>query len=142
MRRFLWDDVVIPEAQVVEVVQTSEELFAERGVGLWCVRSAADAAFLGCAGYFYFHEPPRLELVISLSPKRWGQGLAQEIGSALIEYALDERGWASVEASTDAPNAPSLRLMERLGMRPYGRAPGPFGSTEMYRLTREGRPKG
>lgn len=44
-------------------------------------------------------------------------GLATEASRAVMRYAFEDLGFAEVVASTDAPNAASIRVMERLGMK-------------------------
>lgn len=135
VRRYLWDGRTVSEKQVREAIETSARLFEELGAGLWGIRSAGTPRLVGCAGFWYFHEPPELELVLSLSPQLWGRGLGQEAAGALLDYAFDELRWPVVQASADAPNAASLKLMNRLGMRRSGERPGEFGTTEVYRVT-------
>lgn len=117
VRRYLWDGEAIALQQVEDLVAQSEQLFAEQSYGLWALRLQKQAGLLGCAGYWLFHEPPQLELVISLSPRWWGQGLAAEASAALLAYGFDKLGMEEIRASTDAPNLALHRLIERLGLR-------------------------
>jgi [ribosomal protein S5]-alanine N-acetyltransferase len=152
--RFLWDGRAIPLEDVREVVRASEALFRDVGAGLWSVRlrdasgdrhdpssssgpalredGGAPSALIGCAGFWRFHQPPELELLISLSPGGWGRGLASEACRALIDFAFAKLGWNRVQASADSPNARSLALMRRLGLRPSGTRPGEFGAIEVF----------
>lgn len=139
VRRFLWDDQVIPREQVAELVAHSERVFAEAGHGLWAIRVHGSHRLLGCAGYWEFHEPPRLELILSLSPEYWGKGLATEAGTLLLRYAFDELGFDEVLASTDAPNEASLRLVERLGFRRVRREEAGGRDTVFFSREREPR---
>jgi [ribosomal protein S5]-alanine N-acetyltransferase len=135
VRRYLWDGQVISSLQVDDAIVASAGLFERHGVGLWGIRLIGTPGLIGCGGFWYFHEPPELELLLSLSRHHWGRGLAQEAAAALIDYAFDELEWTTVQASADAPNRRSLRLMRRLGMRPAGERPGEFGSIEVYGIT-------
>ncbi len=47
----------------------------------------------------------------------WGQGIAVEAGLAVMSYGRESCGLARIWASTDARNARSQRVMEKLGMR-------------------------
>ncbi|MEM8559402.1 MAG: GNAT family protein [Bacteroidota bacterium] len=119
VRRFLWDDEHIPVTQVASLVEESAMRFRKHQHGLWaiCLREDAGlqgAQFIGCGGFWPFHDPPRLELLLSLSPAWHGRGLATQAGSALLTYARDVIGMTEVLASTDAPNEASRRLLERL----------------------------
>lgn len=116
VRRFLWDDQVIPPDQTMEIMRRSGEFFAREGFGLWSIRTANSPELCGFGGYWYFREPPELELLLGLGPAHWHRGLATEAGIALIRYGFEVLGFDEVRGSTDAPNEPSLRLMRRLGM--------------------------
>jgi [ribosomal protein S5]-alanine N-acetyltransferase len=135
VRRYLWDGRSIELAQVQGIIDTSARLFAEHGAGLWAVRPAHGSRLIGCVGFWYFHEPPELELILSLAPACWGRGLAQEAAGTLLDHAFRELRWPAVQASADAPNRASLALMRRLGMRRSGERPGEFGVIEVYRIT-------
>ncbi len=115
VRRFLWDDQPVSRETVVAIVDGSREQFALEGSGIWSVRDRESREMIGSAGYWRFHEPPRLELIISLDPERWGVGIAREVGERLMLFGYEELGMDQVLASTDAPNLRSLHLIERLG---------------------------
>jgi [ribosomal protein S5]-alanine N-acetyltransferase len=135
VRRYLWDGQVVSTKQVREVVIESARLFEEYGAGLWTIELVSAADLIGCTGFWYFHEPPELEFLISLSPHYWGGGFAQEAAAVLLDYVFNELEWVTVQASADAPNVRSLRLMRRLGMRPAGERPGAFSTIEVYSIT-------
>jgi [ribosomal protein S5]-alanine N-acetyltransferase len=135
VRRFLWDGQVVSRDQVEAAIETSQELFREYGAGLWAVRLEGTEDLIGCGGFWYFHDPPELELLLSLSSACWHRGLAQETARALLAYVFDGLGWPVVQASADAPNTASLRLMHRLGMKRAGERPGAFGTIEVYQMT-------
>lgn len=135
VRRYLWDGRVIDRQQVDEIVEGSDALFDEIGAGLWTVRSSS-GSFVGTVGFWRFHDPPELELVVSVSPDRWGRGIATEASTRLIDFAFSQLNWSMIQASTDEPNERSLKLIDRLGMKPVATRPGPFGSTEVFRISR------
>jgi RimJ/RimL family protein N-acetyltransferase len=83
------------------------------------------------------HEPPELELIYSLSEAHWGQGFARHCAEMLVDYAFDALEWPFVQASADAPNEASFRVMQAVGMHPAGTRPGAFGTIDVYRITRE-----
>jgi ribosomal-protein-alanine N-acetyltransferase len=123
VRRFLWDDQPITHEDVAAIIQRSLALNAAEGTGLWAIRWREDAAdvpspaLVGCVGYWYFHEPPQLELNYSLDPACWGFGVATEAATALIAYGFEALQLTEVRASTDAANVASIRVLERLGLR-------------------------
>lgn len=136
MRRYLWDDLVIPKATTVQLLQQNSQLFDEHGFGLWGVRLLDDPALIGFAGYWHFRDPPDRELLIGIVPEHWGQGVATEVGATLIRYAFEERGFSVVQASTDVPNRASVHVMEKLGMTLDRRAVVAGLDTLFYTLSR------
>ena len=115
VRHYLWDDEVIPLGQSRAVVAESMRLFETAGYGLWGARLRSTPDLVGFGGYWFFHEPPRLELLFGLAESQWGNGLATELASALITFGLTRCGFREILASTDAPNDRSVRLLTRLG---------------------------
>lgn len=141
VRRYLWDDQVIPPEQTVEILTKSEELFRQHGYGLWSLRLRDEGPqpgeLAGFAGFWYFRDPPELELIFGLAPAAWGRGLAVEASRALLRYAFEELGFSEVRASTDAENQASLRALEKLGMRCDRRSTVQGLDTVFFGLRRE-----
>lgn len=136
VRRYLWDDIVIPREQAAAILEESTRLFETRGFGIWCIRHDRSAHnLIGFGGFWYFREPPELELLVGLHPGQWHRGFATEAASALLRYGFDVLGFASIQGSTDAANIASVRLMERLGMRFQQRAVVGGLDTLFFRIT-------
>ena len=116
VRKFLWDDEVIPREQAAAVIADSMAHVESTGYGLWAVRRKGEKAIIGFCGYWFFHDPPELELLYGMGTEQWGKGLATEAARAMIRYGFEELGLARIQASTDAPNRASVRVMEKCGM--------------------------
>jgi ribosomal-protein-alanine N-acetyltransferase len=84
---------------------------------LWAVSFKDSPAIVGFCGFWHFHEPPRLELLYGIAPDHWNNGLATEAAIAMICHGFEVLGFARIEASTDAANTASVRVMERAGLR-------------------------
>lgn len=130
VRRFLFDD------QEWTLDETRERLLAENlrmwseeGRGLHGIRTREGGALEGWIGWWYFHEPPVLELGYALHPRAWGLGYATEAARAVMADASRRFGEAVFRASTDAPNESSIRVLGRLGFREVRRSPGPVHET-------------
>ncbi len=136
VRRYLCDGELLPRAVVEGWRIASDALFQRVGVGLWCVRERGAAPLVGLTGYAEFFEPPVLELLFALAPSRWGRGYAVEMASAAIEQGFTRGGMETIRASTDEPNAASIRVMERLELTPAGEDPGPTWRQLHFELTR------
>jgi ribosomal-protein-alanine N-acetyltransferase len=121
VRRYLTDGVAMSRAWVEGIIRESAVSFAERGLGLWSAREHGAQLIIGLTGFRDFYTPPVFELLYALQPSHWHRGFATEMAQAAIDYAFRHAGLHAVRASTDAPNQASLRVLERLGMRPHGR---------------------
>ena len=66
------------------------------------------------------HEPYRAEIGFTLAREYQGRGFASEAISGLLDYAFDALGLYRVIAIADCRNAPSVALLERVGMRREG----------------------
>lgn len=116
VRRFLFDDEIIPEEFVRDEIASVSASFAEGGWGQWAALPREGGPIIGFTGFRNFHEPPELELLFGLDEAHWGRGLAVEMATAAIDYGFRRLGFARIQASTDAPNRASIRVMEKLGM--------------------------
>ena len=143
VRRHLFADRPVSAAQVTEIIQASERDFAAEGYGLWALRparwstgidgTAPGEPLIGVAGLSH-HDGPLghgadVEILYSLQPDRWGEGLAAEASRAVLDYAFGVVGVRRVTAEIDMANPASAELALQLGMRrrPDGAA-GPDGA--------------
>jgi len=77
-----------------------------------------DGQVIGKAGFWKL---PDIGYI--LHPDHWGQGLAGEAVSAVIDHVFASRGLHEMTADVDPDNAASIRLLERLGFLRTGFAP-------------------
>ena len=121
VRRFLWDNEIIPPERTADVVRRSEALISGCGFGLWGARlkdsvaGYARAKLAGFAGYWYFRDPPELELLYGVAEPLWGRGLATELARGMLDYGWTSLRFDEVHASTDRDNTASARVLEKLG---------------------------
>lgn len=139
VRRFLFDDEVwtLEETRDRLLVENAR-LWAEEGYGLFTMRHPDASDLLGWVGFWYFHEPPVLEVGYALHPGVWGRGYATEAAGAVMAWGARVHGMVAFRASTDAPNEASLRVLSRLGFREVARTPG--RAHETVHLARDGAP--
>ncbi len=135
VREFLWDGEAIPFEQTQGVIVESGRLFREERLGIWGIREREVDALVGFAGYWYFREPPVLELLFGVAADRQGQGIATEAARVLIRYAFEQLGLPTIEASTDVGNKASVRVLEKLGMSLTERRVADGLDTWFYSLT-------
>ena len=122
VRRFLWDDEIIPRERAAEAVATSRELFERHRFGLWVVRLQGSPAIQGFAGIWPFRDPPEFELLFGIAEPLWGQGYAVEAARAVLAYCAAVLEMPTIRASTDAGNRASVRVLEKLGFTEVRRA--------------------
>jgi aminoglycoside 6'-N-acetyltransferase len=87
--------------------------------GDWVQIAIADAetdALIGDIGLHVSESGEEAELGITLAPDAQGRGLAEEAARALIAGLASATAVRRLVGITDARNAPSARLLERLGM--------------------------
>jgi RimJ/RimL family protein N-acetyltransferase len=123
--RFLWDANPVPLATVADLIARSHRTFQTSGWGLWALRPASrpasDAPLIGVCGLCPLEHGPGVELLYSLAPSHWSQGLATEAATAVLTHAFDTLALPEVLATTDDANQASLRLLTRLGAVPTSR---------------------
>jgi RimJ/RimL family protein N-acetyltransferase len=121
VRRYLWDDVVIPRDTAEQLVDSHLATADQRGIGYWALHeplpaAPAEAPIIGFCGFRIIGDGPEIELMYGLQAENWGKGFATEACLAAIEYLWRSTGFQQVYARTDPPNEASVRVMQRLGM--------------------------
>jgi ribosomal-protein-alanine N-acetyltransferase len=121
VRKFLWDDQIIPRETAIEVIEGSIDNFAKHGFGFWVIRFKNDPALVGFGGLRCFvedgSEESNIELLYGVAFEHWGRGVATEAARAFLRYGFEEIGLKRIYAGADPPNAASFRVIEKLGMR-------------------------
>ena len=118
----------------------------ERGYGLWAVEARATGAFAGFVGLDPVSDEypcaPAMEIGWRLAREHWGQGFATEGARAVLQHAFGPLGFTELVSLTTVTNAPSRRVMEKIGMTydpaddfDNPRVPGWWGAPHVvYRL--------
>ncbi len=140
VRRYLCDGIVLPRETIAEMLARSDQL-DPHGLGLWVIETMHEG-FAGIAGL----QPVSAEAgaapamvggvepLIALSPKYWGRGVAGQALNALILYARGTLELPRLVAAVDHPNAPSHRLMRRLGFTAMDKVNGRANELVLYKL--------
>lgn len=121
VRRYLWDGEIISRERTDEAISTSELLFERNDFGLWVVRERFDKSLTGFAGLWPFREEQQFELLYGIDERLWGHGYAVEASLAVIDYCFRVLQMPVIRASTDAANAASVRVLEKLRFTPTTR---------------------
>ena len=85
VRRFLFDDEVIPADRTREFLDRSEWLFRNEGYGLWGVRLHGRTDLVGFCGLWHFRDSPDPELVFGVSDPMVGRGFGTETARAIVD---------------------------------------------------------
>lgn len=135
VRRYLWNDAVMDDETVGELVAASDSDFAVHGYGIWALRGLDEESLIGMTG---LRQPPGHtwpELLYSVRPRYWAQGLAQEAARAVLTYTFEELSIERVVAAADPQNQASTRVLRKLGMMPFESIDGaPYASVTRARF--------
>lgn len=99
---------------------------AERGWGFWAVEVKEKGEFIGFIGLSAVDadsgipHAPMIEVGLRLLVAYWGKGYATEGAKRAFQYAFDVLGVPEVYSFTTLVNAPSQRVMIKLGMENTG----------------------
>jgi len=122
----------------VESLRLNEYLFEVYRTGFWGVRARGAHPLIGVAGLIVCREHLYQDLVIGLTPERWGQGLATEAGRELIHFAFMALDFWEIRASFAPAHAAAIRLAEKLGLQPDDNLQDYFSQKWLfYQLSRE-----
>lgn len=104
----------IAEAQaLLDEIRTT---FLQRSLFQWGVARTGDDRVVGTCTLFNLDaRNRRAEIGYALARDCWGQGLMSEALGALVAYAFGPLDLTRLEADVDPRNAPSIRIVERLG---------------------------
>lgn len=107
-------------AESDQFVTRIEEHFDRTGFGLWAVEQSESGEFLGFVGLavpsFQAHFTPCVEIGWRLAAPFWNHGYATEAAQAALAFGFDVLEQDEIVAFTAVANAPSRRVMEKLGM--------------------------
>lgn len=108
-----------PMREVADAQALLDEIrscFVQRSLFQWGVARVEDNRVVGtCTLFNLDRRNRRAEVGYALASDCWGQGLMTEALGALIAYAFGPLDLTRLEADVDPRNAPSIRIVERLG---------------------------
>jgi ribosomal-protein-alanine N-acetyltransferase len=88
------------------------------GWGIWLIVHRAEGTVIGDVGFRGKPDPGgRVEIGYSIFPAYRKQGYASEAAPALVGWALAQSEVRKIVAQCDPENAPSIRILKRLGMQ-------------------------
>jgi RimJ/RimL family protein N-acetyltransferase len=84
----------------------------------------------------FIGQTPDVEILCAVTPELWRRDYATETARAVLRWAFEFTDLPRVFAGADTPNAASLRVMQKLGMRFAGNRPT-AGDTPYWVIERE-----
>lgn len=109
-----------------------EKIYGKYGYGMWAVFDKETDRLIGEAGlehrtdinrekfpYEWMFEDSCAELGFCMAEDLWGQGYCTEVCRAIMDYCREHFGIRTVFARADRENGASVRVLTKLGFRPY-----------------------
>ncbi|MFL5871541.1 MAG: GNAT family N-acetyltransferase [Solirubrobacterales bacterium] len=105
--------------QALDIVDRQAAECEEVGYCLWWWRERTTGDLVGYVGLDRtdVEGEPVVEVGWSISPHRWGEGLAAEAGRASVDWGFDVAGLDRIVSYTLHDNLASRRVMEKIGLR-------------------------
>ena len=128
---------VATAAEVAEQLASAAKRWERDGFGYWMFFEAVTGAPVARGGLSRteFGGRPEVEVGWTVTPERWGKGLATELGAAALEVAFGCLGLPDIVAFTLPHNTASRRVMEKLGFAYEKTAPyRQYGDHVLYRI--------
>ena len=91
-------------------------VYEPQAFDVWAVWTK-EGAYAGHAEIKPRKDAGDFEIIYLLTRERWGRGYATELARRIIDYGFQELGLQRIAATIDADNQPSVRIVEKLGMR-------------------------
>jgi len=121
MMRHLHEGVPLSPREADAALETTIEHY-RAGFGDWAIVSRAHGEILGESGLTTLPETGEVELGYMLRRPFWGQGFATEAARAVMTHAFAALGLSRLVSVARPDNRASIHVLEKLGMRPIGRA--------------------
>jgi [ribosomal protein S5]-alanine N-acetyltransferase len=111
---------VLSPAAVEAMVSRALDGYVHAASCRWALADASDS-LIGTCGFSNWSLPhSHAELVYDLSPLFWGRGLMRAAAQQVLSWAFHTAGFNRVHAFVMTSNAPSIRLLEKLGFSHEG----------------------
>jgi RimJ/RimL family protein N-acetyltransferase len=95
--------------------------YRRHGFGRWAVVVKREGRVVGFNGLKYLPELDEVDLGFRLHRDWWGLGIATESSRAIVRHGFEALGLERIVGLVLDTNARSIRVLEKVGMRPDGR---------------------
>src|SRR5262249_12566751 len=93
------------------------DMYERLGFGMYLTELKTDGTPIGICGLIKRDALEDVDVGFANLPRFWGKGYAYEAASAVMNYGKKVIGLKRIVAVTAPGNAPSVRLLEKLGLR-------------------------
>jgi ribosomal-protein-alanine N-acetyltransferase len=107
----------IKKEDVLTSLPRRTERWRTQGFGQLGVFNKADEKLIGYCGMQYLDNTEDVEIYYGLFKDWWGKGLATEAAKAVLRFGFEEVKLKRVVAVTHPENAPSHKVLLRLGLK-------------------------
>lgn len=111
-----------PADRALPFIVEANEKWLEKKVASWAITDSTTGALIGGIGLVLVERHKRAELGYWVARERWGQGIAGEVGKAVVAFGFDVLGLERIEANHYPENPASGAVLRKLGMRYEGHA--------------------
>jgi RimJ/RimL family protein N-acetyltransferase len=116
--RYIGDKGVRNSEDAVRYIQNGPVASYERfGFGLYLVELKETGVAIGICGLLKRDSLPDVDVGFAFLPAYWSQGYALESAAAVMTYGREVLGLRRIVAITSPDNDPSIRLLEKIGLR-------------------------
>ncbi len=98
------------------ITNGAQKLFEDYGYGPYCMSLKSDDSMIGICGLFKRDNLDDPDIGFAVLPDYCGKGYAGEAAIAVVEYARSMLGIDNLTAIVSSTNAPSIGLIEKLGL--------------------------
>ncbi len=116
MRNVMDRGIRTPEQAREALQEGALKLFSDFGYGPYCMSLKSDGSMIGICGLFKRENLDDPDIGFAVLPEYCGQGYAGEAAAAVVAYARDDLGLGVLTAIVSPGNAPSIGLIEKLGL--------------------------
>jgi len=103
--------------QAREAIESgAQKLFEDYGYGPYCMSLKSDGTMIGICGLFKRDNLEDPDIGFGVLPDYCGKGYAGEAAAAVVNFARNELGITALTAIVSPTNAPSIGLIEKLGL--------------------------
>jgi RimJ/RimL family protein N-acetyltransferase len=112
------------QSETASFITRMQKHFCQHGYNYFAVELLETSTFIGFIGLSYqdFESPwtPFTDIGWRLDRTYWGQGLASEGAQRVLDFAFHELNLKEVYSTAPKINTPSIRIMDKIGMRKLG----------------------